>query len=176
MLVANDDGPIFRKRWHLCLHHGNFHTNWTKIIYLASNGNAFSDAQYIAICNGIRWHLANLQFLLVGHHYRNICKNFQLNKSLNYALCSYRSKCAFLQSNNIFESLKCFEWYLLPKVELKPYQILLHRAQLPEIILIGGIRELNMQTCAAVSRVAAYRIYLFNSFIFSTYYWWVFIF
>lgn len=58
-----------------------------------------------------------------------------------------------LQSNCIYETLLSFKWYELPPSELQIYSILLHHAQQPQIIYIGGVVPLNMETFLDVSLI-----------------------
>lgn len=57
----------------------------------------------------------------------------------------------YLQSNNISEAVKTFSWYRLPTNELKHYKFFLQHSQRLQVILIGGVRPLNMQFCLSVS-------------------------
>lgn len=56
-----------------------------------------------------------------------------------------------LQSNDISEAVKFFSWYHLPDTELKHYQFFVKHSQRLQVILIGGVRPLNMQFCLSVS-------------------------
>lgn len=55
-----------------------------------------------------------------------------------------------LQSNEIYEAIKAFKWYLLPQKEMQNYLILLHNAQQSKILYVAGILPLNMETCVTV--------------------------
>lgn len=56
------------------------------------------------------------------------------------------------QNDRIRETMKSFDWHLLPSVKLqKIYQLMLIHIQQPRDIYIGGISKLSLETSVLVS-------------------------
>lgn len=109
-----------------------------------------------ALCNCILWLMSNHLFLCPW----NDCSYFGVYGSSSVCIlinCIYFS----IQNNIIYEAVLCFNWHRLSREEMRIYQFFLIHVQQPQIIYIGGVWELNMETCVFVS---VYRSFIFYSF------------
>lgn len=69
-----------------------------------------------------------------------------------FFLCSLNNfKMSISQRNNVYQTVKSFQWYYLEQNETRIYQMFLQQTQQAQIILIGGVYKLNMQTFLSVS-------------------------
>lgn len=118
--------------------------------------STFTNCDYKRLCAGnhpgdIGTNRVNILFQFIS-----ICP--KINKTY-FLIC--------LQGDGIHESLRVFQWFLLPRNNIQIYQILLHHSQQPNVILLAELRELNMETCLAVSFLIkilkdVYELYILN--------------